>query len=97
MGNEDSRHPPDAATWAATGSSNGTLALDLDPGGTPESLAGEDRYHRIECLGRGGMGEVWRAWDRMLRRHVALKSIRADRLTNASLRERFLAEAQATA
>jgi serine/threonine protein kinase len=44
-------------------------------GAAPGSLLGE-RYQIRELLGRGGMGDVYRAFDLKLRVDVALKSVR---------------------
>ena len=59
-------------------------------------------YHLIELLGRGGMGEVWRAEHRLLARQAAVKLVRPEVLgarddAEASLvLRRFEREAQAT-
>jgi len=45
-------------------------------------------------IGSGGMGEVFKAWDPDLQRHIALKYLRHD---NPLLLERFLREARAQA
>lgn len=44
-----------------------------DPGVEGTVLAG--RYRVGECLGAGAMGVVWSAWDRRLRRTVAVKQL----------------------
>ena len=61
----------------------------------PNELIG--RYHQSAVLGLGGMGEVYRAWDPILERHVALKLIRAERASDKKLQERFINEARLTA
>ena len=60
-------------------------------------------YRLVELLGQGGMGEVWRASHRFLKRPAAVKLVQAARLapegTDARERtlQRFEREAQATA
>jgi eukaryotic-like serine/threonine-protein kinase len=60
-------------------------------------------YHLIEPLGRGGMGEVWRAEHRLLARDAAIKLVRPEVLGARNEQEaqivlrRFEREAQATA
>ena len=56
-------------------------------------------YRLVEQIGRGGMGEVWRAEHRLFARPAAIKLITAQRLEEASsvAEERFRREAQAAA
>jgi serine/threonine-protein kinase len=60
---------------------------------TPARLA--DRYRLTETLGRGGMGEVWRAYDERLNRYCAIKVLR--QMQDAPSAERFSREARTLA
>ena len=52
------------------------------------------RYHLVERLAVGGMGEVWRAEDAVLGRAVAVKVLREEHAHDPEFRRRFRAEAQ---
>jgi eukaryotic-like serine/threonine-protein kinase len=55
------------------------------------------RYRLHKRIGQGGMGEVWRAEDRALRRNVALKILSPEHGRKPSRVARFEREIQATA
>jgi serine/threonine protein kinase len=54
-------------------------------------------YEILEAIGRGGMGEVYRAKDTRLKREVAIKILPAHILSDRGRRRRFEREAQAVA
>ncbi|MCB9698803.1 MAG: protein kinase [Alphaproteobacteria bacterium] len=68
------------------------LALENGLGGLEAT-----RYEVREVVGRGGMGELLRAWDPVLRREVALKRIAPSRLESLDAVRRFQNEARIAA
>ncbi len=54
-------------------------------------------YRLTKILGRGGMGEVWQAFDTHLERDVAIKLMRKELLANEDATRRFAREARAVA
>ena len=72
--------------------------------GPVEPVVIDGRFQLLDKLGGGGMGLVWRAYDLVLQREVALKEVRsgdsvghADDARTAQQRERVLREARALA
>ncbi len=55
-----------------------------------------NRYQLLENIGKGGMGEVFLAFDTVCGRRIALKKIRSDLLDHPQIRHRFLKEAHIT-
>jgi serine/threonine protein kinase len=55
------------------------------------------RYTLIELLGRGGMGEVWRAYDAETQRVVAVKVLPVNLASDPTFEQRFRREALAAA
>ena len=56
-----------------------------------------ERFEVLAFAGRGGMGEVAKAWDSLLEREVALKAVRSEQLRDPEIRSRFRREALALA
>jgi serine/threonine protein kinase len=70
---------------------------DTPAGELPPQLAGHPRYHIVGLIGRGGMGDVYRAEHRLMNRTVALKVINRELTRNAQAVGRFHREMQAAA
>ncbi len=60
---------------------------DLNPG----VMFGKN-YQIIELIGKGGMSAVYKAYDRMLKRHVAVKVLLYKRKLDKKARARFVQE-----
>jgi serine/threonine-protein kinase len=69
----------------------------LDPPEKPGQLGRLAHYEILEVVGRGGMGVVFKAFDRQLGRFVAVKVLRPQYAANRAARVRFGREAKAAA
>src|SRR5258705_586389 len=74
----------------------GADAVAAQPPLSPAELAPHfPQLEIIECLGRGGMGVVYKARQKSLNRVVALKLLAPERVSDAKFPQRFTHEAQA--
>jgi serine/threonine protein kinase len=69
----------------------------LSPPTRPDSLGRIDQYEILELLGRGGFGTVFRAYDDVLQRVVAVKVLSPSMAATSPARKRFLREARSSA
>jgi serine/threonine protein kinase/Leucine-rich repeat (LRR) protein len=87
--------PADGAVKAADPDEE-ALAF-LTPSARPDSLGRLGHYEVLQVLGRGGFGIVFRAFDEMLQRVVALKVMAPQLAATSPARKRFLREARSSA
>lgn len=92
LASEQARFCPHCGASLPNEVSSGHPTLQT-PGQTPLL---SNRYQLIESIGKGGMGEVFLAFDTVCGRRIALKKIRADLLEHPQIRHRFLKEAHIT-
>ena len=69
----------------------------LAPGTRPDALGRIGHYEVLQVLGKGGFGIVFRAFDEMLQRVVALKVMAPQLAATSPARRRFLREARLSA
>ena len=69
----------------------------LAPSGRADSLGRIAHYEILQILGRGGFGIVFRAFDEVLQRVVALKVLAPTIAATSPARKRFLREARSSA
>ena len=84
--------PPSDGVTAIADAADNEAASSL-----PEPLRDHSRYRIMAILGRGGMGDVYKAHHRMMNRPVALKVINARLVNSHAAVQRFHREVQAAA
>jgi ABC-type branched-subunit amino acid transport system substrate-binding protein len=89
---------PNAQTRLTTDSTSSQIANGRSATHqSPQSWIGRSlaRYQIVELLGMGAMGVVYRAFDTLIERDVAIKILPPELAADAATRGRFLAEAKA--
>ena len=71
--------------------------LDATSDGMTPAGTIANRYDLIDCIGRGGMGRVFRAYDRSLKRQVAIKVLAPDLAASPTFSQHMMREARAVA
>jgi serine/threonine protein kinase/Leucine-rich repeat (LRR) protein len=92
---------PGVAAAQTTGGENGASEDEpltfLAPPTRPDALGRIGHYEVLQVLGRGGFGIVFRAFDEVLQRVVALKVMAPQLAATSPARRRFLREARSSA
>ncbi|MDR0292037.1 MAG: serine/threonine protein kinase [Elusimicrobium sp.] len=57
----------------------------------------KEQYNFIRQIGEGGMGKVYEAYDKVLKRRVAIKRVKPELVRSDYVREQFLSEARTVA
>jgi serine/threonine protein kinase/formylglycine-generating enzyme required for sulfatase activity len=90
--------PDPDTTWPAPdGPPPGDGMPFLAPPRRPDSLGRIGHYEVLEVLGKGGFGIVFRAFDEVLQRVVAVKVLAPQMAATSPARKRFLREARSSA
>jgi WD40 repeat protein len=95
----DTARPPEPAappTEPADDAEYDALAF-LQPPARPDSLGRLGHYEVLEVLGKGGFGIVFRAFDEMLQRVVAVMVMAPQLAATSAARKRFLREGRSSA
>ncbi len=89
---EQPEHPLATLVVASGETETGSTPVEL-----PRELREHPRYEVAELIGRGGMGDVYKAQHKLMNRPVALKVIKPELVQNESAVRRFHREVQAAA
>ncbi|CAN5153252.1 hypothetical protein BH11PLA2_BH11PLA2_47090 [soil metagenome] len=88
----------DTRTSDGTGDTDDEVPLGfLAPSTRPDSLGRIGHYEVLQVLGQGGFGIVFRAFDEVLHRIVAVKVLAPQMASTSPARKRFLREARSSA
>jgi serine/threonine-protein kinase len=73
------------------------LRAEADQSLAPGRKVLDSTYDIVAPLGEGGMGMIYKGWDKVLKRPVAIKKLRVELQANPRERDRFLKEAEMVA